>query len=642
MSRFRRNMEELLEEWRPRDGMAALLLEHPTQGIYFPLVVKPSSVGTDYYSLPLRFIGGCEPSIRLDERSSPERLAFRGRLELMQPDLRLPVHQELFPLHEDEAEGSVKVLLLRSSPRELPELDTRNFNILKSLVPLTCLNWIEQAQDLVEIPEYRDFDALAKDLVKRLSDEEQDPPYFPILHAEVSPDPEDVGTRFASANVLSWNCFLLHNQQGTPAYVSEMSSVMLDKKIHDWWEDLTRRDDFPGMSESIRKACAKTVDHVRLLGRCEHQGTAWWAFARHNKDRSKMAGLLTEWPRDEPVLVAAEAWRELESQSPGDLVRHALAINPDDDDVLVTVWLVSDAGQGINIGFKAGRRIEVLDHTEITDRDYIEIADYAPFKVRLLPLPLVNRRLIEERVRPILASAAKAARRIDGAGLIEQAFAPVRREIHEGSWHDDHSGQGLFVDRYHDVADWPEADLARCHAGMVTMLEDLLSAWTGRDKVRSPGECKNRQKCWHIRALKALAHDRLYSSLLMTVLGGPVDDASFLLADREICLQENMRWPEVLAALQTVTTEGNRFQFGQCFHGKEQTLILRFSGQLNEQGVAAALTGQGTGKRKGSFTRACEALRRASLRFGVEVTHEEPGEERWGIVVVFDQREIPC
>ncbi len=45
---FRRNLEELLQDWCPENGVAARLLEHPTSGIYFPLVVKPFSVGTDY------------------------------------------------------------------------------------------------------------------------------------------------------------------------------------------------------------------------------------------------------------------------------------------------------------------------------------------------------------------------------------------------------------------------------------------------------------------------------------------------------------------------------------------------------------------------------------------------------------------
>ena len=75
----------------------------------------------------------------------------------------------------------------------------------------------------------------------------------------------------------------------------------------------------------------------------------------------------------------------------------------------------------------------------------------------------MDRALIAERVRPVLASAARAARKIDLSGRMEQAFAPVRVELHQGSWHEGHPGAGLFMDGYHDVADWPEEDLARCH-----------------------------------------------------------------------------------------------------------------------------------------------------------------------------------
>ncbi|MFQ5717932.1 MAG: hypothetical protein ACE5IK_00145 [Acidobacteriota bacterium] len=638
---FRKNIEDLLEEWRPPGGMAALLLEHPTAGVYFPLAVQPAAENTDYYSMPVRFRDGCDTSLQLDETSSPERLAFRGRLELTRPDLRLPVRQELVPLHQD-GDGGLKVLLLRSSPGTMPDMEPRNLNTLKNLVPLTCLNWVEQAQRSIEIPEFSSFEELAQDLVKRLSDVEQDPPYFPILHAEVTPDAEALGARFSSANLLSWNCYLLDDQRSMPAYIPQMPTVMGEKKIHEWWEDVTRRADASSMTESIRKAAAKTIDHVRLIGRCDHDGVAWWAFARHNKDRREMTGLLCEWSEGESILSAAEAWRDVDPITPGDLVRRALAVRSDEDDVLVTMWLVSDTGQGINIGFKAGNRIEVLDHAEMGGADQVEITEFVPFCVRLSPLPLVDRQVIEDRVRPVLASAARAARRIDGSGLIESAFEPVRRELHEGSWHDAYPGSGLFVDRFHDVADWTDEDVKRCHERMVVLLDGLLTAWTGNANPLSRNRCETRFDCWHIRALKALAHDRLHSSLVMAVLSGPVSDASYLLADREICPGGNVRWSDLLAALTTVTTEGNRFRLKQWHHGARCTLILRFSGQLNPQGVTAALTGEGAQERQGSFTRACETLRRAARRFGVEIDHDGDEDERWSLVVVLAESELAC
>jgi hypothetical protein len=71
-------------------------------------------------------------------------------------------------------------------------------------------------------------------------------------------------------------------------------------------------------------------------------------------------------------------------------------------------------------------------------------------------------------------------------------------------------------------------------------------------------------------------------------------------------------------------------------------LILRFSGELSEMGVAAALTGQETEKRQGSFTRACSTLRRAAQRFSVEVTHGGAGDREWGMVMVFAERGLAC
>ncbi|MFQ5768534.1 MAG: hypothetical protein ACE5ID_11215, partial [Acidobacteriota bacterium] len=598
--RFRRSLEELLEEWCPPDGMAALLLEHPTGGIYFPLVVKPLSVGTDYYSLPMRFDDESPRTLQLEERSSPASLALRGRLELTHPALRLPLWQELTPLHEEEAEDDLlRVLLLRSAPGKLPQMEHRNLTTLKRLVPLLCQNWIEHAGDLGDEPEFRDCGTLARDIVRRLSDEEQDPPYYPILHAEVSPDPAGSETRYSSANLLSWNCLLLDRRRGTPAYIPEMPSVMLERGVSEWWDDVTRRRDFNDLAESIRDASMKTIDHVRVLGRCRHQGRSWWAFVRQDKDRNEMGRLLAEWSAGDPILAAPSTGAELQELSVGDLVRRALTVKAADDDVLMTAWLVSEDRQALNMGFRAGRKMQVLDHSEVAGPDSMEIIDYPPFRVRLSPLPQADRRLIEERIRPVLARAARAARRIDGSGLIERTFEPIRKELQEGSWHENHAGGGLFPAGFHDVADWSAEDIRRCHARMVAMLERLLRDWTGRQRADpSTAECSSRFECWHIRALKALAHDRLHSSLVMAVLAGDVDDQSFLMADREICLHDGVRWAEVLAALQTVTTEGNRFQFKQCFHGQEQTLILRFSGDLTEKGVAAALVGNGDSTRK--------------------------------------------
>lgn len=638
---FRRNLEELLQDWCPENGVAALLLEHPTPGIYFPLVVKPFSVGTDYYSLPLRFNSTSERAVHLDENSSPEQLVYRGRLELTQPDLHFPLRQELLPLHDERGDG-LKVILLRSAPGKLDALDRSHLGTLNRLVPLACANWIEHAHDLMALPDVRNLETLTRDLIKRLSDEEQDPPYFPILHAEVTLDADGTQGRFSSANLLSWNCFMMDDRKGIPPYIPEMPAVMRKIRATAWWDDVTLRSDFSSMSETIRSASLKMIDRVTVLGHARYQGCSWWAFARHDKDRNATPADLVNNDATGPIRPVLYAGPKLETFSPADLVRRALTVKPDEDDVLMTIWLVSEDRQALNVGFRAGRRIQVLDHAEISDRHPMEINDFPPFRVRLSPLPQVDRALIAERVRPVLASAARAARKIDLSGRMELAFAPVRVELHEGSWHEGHPGAGLFMDGYHDVADWPEEELARCHPRMMTLLRDLLHAWTGRDMQWSADTCRSRYDCWHIRALKALAHDRLHSSLLMAMLAGSVDDTSFLVADREICLEGNVPWSEVLAALQTVTTEGNKFQFTQCYHGREETLILRFSGELSELGVTAALTGQGTEKRQGSFTRACSTLRRAAQRFSVEVTHGSAGGQEWGIVMVFAERGLAC
>lgn len=638
---FRRNLEELLQDWCPENGVAALLLEHPTPGIYFPLVVKPFSVGTDYYSLPLRFTSSSECAIRLDEHTSLEQLVSRGRLELTQPDLHLPLRQELLPLQSGKGDG-LKVILLRSGPGDLEPLDRSHQITLNRLVPLACANWIEHAHDLMTLPDVRNLETLSRDLVKRLSDEEQDPPYFPILHAEVSTGPDSRQGRFSSANLLSWNCFLMDDQQGSPSYIAEMPAVMRRTRATAWWDDVTLRSDFSSMSETIKNASLKMIDRVTVLGHARFQGCSWWAFARHDKDRQAMPAHLSADTTAGPIRPVLYAGPKLEKLTPANLVRRALTVKPDEDDVIMTIWMVSEEQKVLNIGFRAGRNIQILDHAEIFDRHPMEINDYPPFRVRLSPLPQVDRALIAERVRPVLASAARAARKIDLAGRMEQAFAPVREELHQGSWHEGHPGAGLFMDGYHDVADWPVEELARCHPRMQTLLQNLLHEWTGRDMQWSEDACRSRYDCWHIRALKALAHDRLHSSLLMALLAGSMDDTSFLVADREICLEGNVPWSDVLAALQTVTTEGNKFQFTQCYHGREETLILRFSGELSELGVTAALTGRGTEKRQGSFTRACSTLRRASQRFSVEVTHEGAGGQEWGIVMVFAERGLAC
>ena len=639
---FRRSLEELLLEWCPANGMAALLLEHPTPGIYFPLVVKPFSVGTDYYSLPLRFKTDACRDIKLHEDSSPVELAYRGRLELTQPDLRLPVNQELLTL-QGNGGSDLKVILLRSSPGSLPALGTAHLATLNRLVPLACTNWIEHAQNLLGVSDVRSLETLAKDVVKLLSDEEQDPPYFPILHAEVSVDPDDPLQRYSSANLLSWNCFLLDDRQAMPPYIPEMPGVMQKENVSTWWDDVTLRGDFRSMPESIRTASARTIDQVSVLGHARHDGCSWWAFARHDKDRRRMDGLLTGDGPARAIRPAGRPAQSVETLSPADLVRRALTVKAEEDDVLMTTWLVSEKGAALNVGFRAGRLIQVLDHAEVSDRHPVEVNDFAPFRVRLSPLPEVDRALIIQRVKPVLASAARAARQIDQAGLIEKSLDPVRQDLHQGSWHIDHPGGGLFVAGYHDVADWPEEALARCHPRMVTLLDDLLGQWTGREGACPESSCSGRAGCWHIRALKALAHDRLHASLLLAIVSGPLDDPSFLSADRELCLEEGGHWPEVLAALQTVITQGNRFRFEQCFHGRDDTLILRFSGQLNEAGVAAALTGKPDHQqRKGSFTRACSTLRRSASRFSVEVTHDEPESEGWGLVVVFSEKGLAC
>ena len=187
-----------------------------------------------------------------------------------------------------------------------------------------------------------------------------------------------------------------------------------------------------------------------------------------------MDGLLTGAGPARAIRPAGRPAQPAETLSPADLVRRALTVKAEEDDVLMTTWLVSEKGAALNVGFRAGRLIQVLDHAEVSDRHPVEINDFAPFRVRLSPLPEVDRTLIVQRVNPVLASAARAARQIDQAGLIEKSLNPVRQDLHQGSWHIDHPGGGLFVAGYHDVADWPEEALARCHPRMVTLLDDLL------------------------------------------------------------------------------------------------------------------------------------------------------------------------
>lgn len=639
--RFRASIEELLEEWCPEGGMIALLLEHATPGVYFPLVVKPVSVATDYYALPLRFTNGRPDVLQLDENSSPEDLVFRGRLELTQPEFRLPVRQELIPLQDDPDEP-MRILLLRSAPGEMQPLAGRHLSALKHLVPLTCLNWIEHASGLVDLPVVRDLESLARDVARRLSDEMQDPPYFPILHAEVHADPDGAGARWSGVNLLSWNCFLLMGQASMPAYIPEMPHVMRAKNVGAWWDDVTRRRDFAELPESIRGASAKTIDQVQVLGRCHHEGASWWAFARHDKDRARASALLSSWPGDDPILPMAERSAEIDTLSPGELVRRALTVKPLADDVLLTVWLVSEAGRGINAGFRAGRRIDVLDHAGVGDRHPIEIRDYPPFHVRLSPLPLVPRTVIEARVRPLLENAVRAARRIDGSAIIERAFAPVLDEVMRGSWHEGRAGAGLFPDGRHDIADWTDGVFEACHERLARLLDEALRAWSGAEQEAATPPCAGRAVCWHVRALKALTHERLHASLVLTLLGRTSEDGALMAADREIDFQENVHWPEVLAALHTLIRPGHRLRFQGCRSGDDRTLVVRFTGELNDKGLVAAMTGEGARKHKGSFTRACETLRRAALRFGVEVTHDAGVEGRWAVVVAFAQRDLAC
>ena len=639
--RFRASIEELLEEWCPPGGMIALLLEHATPGVYFPLVVKPVSVATDYYALPLRFTPGCTPTLRLEENSSPEDLAYRGRLELTQPEFGLPVRQELIPLQDDPDEP-MRILLLRSAPGDLQPLTGRHLSTLKHLVPLTCLNWIEHASGLVDVPVVRDVESLARDLARRLSDEMQDPPYFPILHAEVHADPEGAGARWSGVNLLSWNCYLLMGQSSMPAYIPEMPGVMRTLNAGAWWDDVTRRRDFADLPESIRGASAKTIDRVQVLGRCHHDGVSWWAFARHDKDRARATTLLATWPGADPILPVPEQSTEIDTLSPGDLVRRALTVKPVADDVLLTVWLVNEQGRGINAGFRAGRRIDVLDHAGVGDRHPIEMRDYPPFHVRLSPLPLVPRDVIEGRVRPLLESAVRAARRIDGTALLERAFAPVLDEVMRGSWHERRPGAGLFPDGRHDIVDWTDGEFEACHARLARLLDAALRTWSGADAEAGTSVCAGRAGCWHMRALKALTHGRLHASLILTLLGGATDDRALMAADREIEFQEDVSWAEVLAALHTLVRPGHRLRFQGCRPGHDMSLIARFTGELNDKGLVAAMTGEGARKHKGSFTRACETLRRAALRFGVEVTHDAGSEGRWGLVVVFAERDLAC
>ena len=225
---------------------------------------------------------------------------------------------------------------------------------------------------------------------------------------------------------------MAHALDDAPAYIREMPAVMQGSACTTWWEDLTRRPDAAELPDSIRRATGKTVDLVRVLGSCDHDGTTWWAFARHNKDRIMVEDLIEDWPGEQPLRTGPAVGEAPVLDNPAQLVRKALNVVPEDDDVLLTVWLVNANGHGLNVGFHAGELIEILDNTEFTDGDYIEIDEFAPFTVRVAPLPNVSHELIEERIRPILASAVKAARQLAGSGLVEMAFEPIRKEPHEG------------------------------------------------------------------------------------------------------------------------------------------------------------------------------------------------------------------